>query len=123
MQFLLDFGYDLRRAFYLQSDLMSFAETLTRGRLNGPKAAVMSDIYKLYVDRTVNDYEEHHLAENNTDFRNLMAEPVLRVVGQKRPAIGAIESGDERLKLAEADARDRVPPDQCRCCSAEAVAV
>ncbi len=59
---------------YLQSDLMSFAETLTRGRLTGPKAAMMGDIYKLYVDRTVNDYEEHHLAENNTDFRSLMEE-------------------------------------------------
>jgi peptidyl-prolyl cis-trans isomerase SurA len=59
---------------YLQSDLMNFAEGLTHGRINGPKAAVMRDIYKLYVERTVNDYEEHHLAETNTDFRNLMEE-------------------------------------------------
>lgn len=59
---------------YLQSDFMTFAESLTRGRLMGPKNAVMADIYKLYVERTVNDYEEHYLAENNTDFRNLMEE-------------------------------------------------
>lgn len=59
---------------YLQSDLMSFAETLTRGRINGPKNAVINDIYKLYVERTVNDFEEHHLAETNPDFKNLMDE-------------------------------------------------
>lgn len=59
---------------YTQSDFMSFAESLTHGRLNGPKSGVMTDIYKLYVERTVNDYEEHHLAETNTDFRNLMEE-------------------------------------------------
>ncbi len=59
---------------YMQSDFMTFAEGLTRGRLNGPKQAVMNDIYKLYVERTVNDYEEHYLAENNVDFRNLMEE-------------------------------------------------
>jgi peptidyl-prolyl cis-trans isomerase SurA len=59
---------------YVQSDLMNFAEGLTHGRINGPKGAVMHDIYKLYVERTVNDFEEHHLAETNTDFRNLMEE-------------------------------------------------
>lgn len=59
---------------YLQSDFVNFAESLTRGRLNGPKTAVVNDIYKLYVERTVNDFEEHHLAETNTDFRNLMEE-------------------------------------------------
>ena len=59
---------------YLQSDFMTFAEMLTRGRINGPKAAVMNDIYKLYVERTVNDYEEHHLADTNPDFKNLMDE-------------------------------------------------
>ena len=59
---------------YLQSDLMTFAEGLTRGRLNGPKNAVIADIYKLYVERTVTDYEEHHLAETNVDFKNLMDE-------------------------------------------------
>src|SRR5690606_16936781 len=59
---------------YLQSDLMAFAEGLTRGRVNAPRLTVIDDIYRLYVERTVNDFEEHHLAENNTDFRNLMEE-------------------------------------------------
>jgi peptidyl-prolyl cis-trans isomerase SurA len=59
---------------YLQTDFMQFAETLTRGRINGPKGSVIGDIYRLYVDRTVNDYEEHRLTETNPDFRSLMEE-------------------------------------------------
>ena len=59
---------------YRQSDLMTFAETLTRGRFMGPRGAVMNDIYRLYVDRTVNDFEEHNLAEENVEFKNLMEE-------------------------------------------------
>ena len=59
---------------YLQSDLMKDAEGLTRGRLNGPRKAVMSDIYKNYVNTVVNDLEEHKLVEENKDFKNLMEE-------------------------------------------------
>lgn len=59
---------------YLQSDLMTFAENLTRGRFNGDKGVVMRDIYKIYVDRTVNDFEEHRIADTNPDFKNLMEE-------------------------------------------------
>lgn len=59
---------------YLQSDLMSFAENLTRGRFNGDRGVVMRDIFKIYVDRTVNDFEENRLADSNPDFKNLMEE-------------------------------------------------
>lgn len=59
---------------YLQSDFLQFAQNLTRGRISGPKKSVMIDIYKLYVDRTVNDFEEHRLTEKNPDFKALMEE-------------------------------------------------
>lgn len=59
---------------YLQSDFMSFAEGFTRGRLNGPKKAVLGDVYKNYVNTVVNDLEEHKLVEENKDFKNLMDE-------------------------------------------------
>lgn len=59
---------------YTQSDLASFAFNLTHGRLNGPKRATFSDIYKLYVNSVVNDFEEHKLVEENPDFKNLMEE-------------------------------------------------
>lgn len=59
---------------YLQSDFISFAENLTRGQLRGPKTAVMHDIYNMYVNRVVNDFEEHRLVDENPDFKNLMEE-------------------------------------------------
>lgn len=59
---------------YSQIDFVKFAETLTRGQLRGPKAAVMHDIYNMYVNRVVNDFEEHHLVDENPDFKNLMEE-------------------------------------------------
>ena len=59
---------------YLQSDLASFAYTLTHGRLTGPKRGTFNDIYKLYVNNVVNDFEEHKLVDENPDFKNLMEE-------------------------------------------------
>lgn len=59
---------------YLQSDYVNFAEQLTRGRLNGPKDALMKDIFRIYVERTVTDYQEHNLADKNPEFKNLMDE-------------------------------------------------
>ena len=37
---------------YLQSDFIALAETMTHGRLNGPREAVTRDLYKYYVDKT-----------------------------------------------------------------------
>lgn len=59
---------------YTQYDYLSFAEGLTRGRLVGPREAVVRDIYNMYVNRVVNDFEEHHLEDENADFHNLMEE-------------------------------------------------
>ncbi|MES2702503.1 MAG: peptidylprolyl isomerase [Bacteroidota bacterium] len=59
---------------YLQNDFVKFLETLTRGRLNGPKNAVVRDAYNLYVNNVVNDFEEHKLVEENPDFKHLMEE-------------------------------------------------
>lgn len=59
---------------YLQSDMMAYAETLTRGRMMGPRAAVARDIYNMYTTTVLNDFQEHQLVEENSDFRNLMQE-------------------------------------------------
>ena len=59
---------------YLQSDFLTFAEQMTRGRIMGPKRAVMHDLYKMYVTTVVTDLEEHRLVEEHTDFKNLMQE-------------------------------------------------
>jgi peptidyl-prolyl cis-trans isomerase SurA len=59
---------------YLQIDLVMFIDGLTHGKINGPKNAVVRDAYNLYVNNVVNDFEEHKLAEENPDFKNLMEE-------------------------------------------------
>ncbi|MBS1614586.1 MAG: peptidylprolyl isomerase [Bacteroidetes bacterium] len=66
--------FELAGQKYLQSDFMRYAQNVTGLRLNGPKEAILKDVYKMYVSRTVNDYEEHYLAETNPDFRSLMEE-------------------------------------------------
>lgn len=59
---------------YLQSDLVAFMYMMTRGKIMGPRGAVVNDIYKVYVNNVVNDFEEHKLVEENADFKNLMTE-------------------------------------------------
>jgi len=59
---------------YLQNDFAKFFEGLTRGKINGPKNAVVHDGYSLYVNNVVNDFEEHKLVEENPDFKVLMEE-------------------------------------------------
>jgi peptidyl-prolyl cis-trans isomerase SurA len=59
---------------YSQFDFVRFFEGLTRGRLNGPKNAVVHDGYNNYVSTVVNDFEEHKLVEENPEFKSLMEE-------------------------------------------------
>ncbi|MFI5195803.1 MAG: peptidylprolyl isomerase [Chitinophagales bacterium] len=59
---------------YLQHDFVKFMETLTHGKINGPKNAVINDAYNLYVNNVVNDFEEHKLVDENPEFKSLMEE-------------------------------------------------
>ncbi len=59
---------------YRQGDFVSYAETLTRGRIMGQREASLKELYKMYVDKVVNDVQEHKLEEENQDFKNLMQE-------------------------------------------------
>lgn len=66
--------FELASKTYSQHDLISYIEMITRGRLNGPKNAVVRDIYTMYANAIVNDFQEHKLVEDNADFRVLMQE-------------------------------------------------
>lgn len=59
---------------YSQSDFINYAEGITRGRLNGPKKAVVKDLYRMYVNTVVMDVQEHKLVEEVPEFKNLMEE-------------------------------------------------
>ncbi|MEI8279951.1 MAG: peptidylprolyl isomerase [Bacteroidota bacterium] len=66
--------FKLKGKSYTQSEFMNFAENLTRGRINGPRPIALQDMYKMYMERTITDFEEHRLVEENPDFKNLMDE-------------------------------------------------
>lgn len=59
---------------YTQHDLMKFAERMTRGRIMGARNAVVRDVYNIYVNDVINDFQEHKLVEENPDFKSLMDE-------------------------------------------------
>lgn len=59
---------------YTQQDYLEFLTLLTRGRVMGPRGTVVNDVYRMFEDRTINDYQEERLAEENPEFRNLMEE-------------------------------------------------
>lgn len=66
--------FTLNQTNYTQKDLMDFAEMLTRGRIMGNRETSMNDVYKIYVDKVVNDFQEHKLEDDNPDFKYLMKE-------------------------------------------------
>lgn len=59
---------------YTQHDFVAFLFGLTRGKLNGPKNAVVRDAYSLYMNNVLTDFQEHKLVEENPDFKILMTE-------------------------------------------------
>ncbi len=59
---------------YLQSDFVTYAESVTRGRLSGPKNLVTKDLYNMYVTSVVNNVEEHKLEDEHPEFKNMMNE-------------------------------------------------
>ncbi len=66
--------FTLSNVNYSQKDLMAFAETITRGRFLGPRQSVAKDLYTMYVQQVVTDFQENKLMDENEDFRNLMNE-------------------------------------------------
>ena len=66
--------FELASKKYVQRDFVNYAEGVTHGKLNGPKNTVIRDLYKMYVNTVVNDFEEHRLVEENPDFKALMEE-------------------------------------------------
>jgi peptidyl-prolyl cis-trans isomerase SurA len=59
---------------FTQTDLYEYIATANRGRLSGTKDAAMRNIYKSYVDKTMLEYEENNLANENVEFKNLIKE-------------------------------------------------
>lgn len=59
---------------FLQNDLMKFMETLTRGKIMGARNAILKDVYNLYLNNIITDYQERKLVEEKPEFKALMEE-------------------------------------------------
>ncbi|OSZ78601.1 hypothetical protein CAP35_10225 [Chitinophagaceae bacterium IBVUCB1] len=57
---------------YTQFELMKFMDNLTRGRIMGVRSAVLKDVYNLYLNNIINDYQEYRLIEENAEFKAFM---------------------------------------------------
>lgn len=66
--------FKLKGQEYKASDLLEYAEDVTRGRVMGPKEAIYDNIYDNYVTKVVTDIEEQNLIDENPEFKNLMQE-------------------------------------------------
>lgn len=61
---------------YTQDDFVAFAIATTRGRVmaQAPKESVFRELYSLYQNKVVNDFQEHKLVEENPEFKSLLQE-------------------------------------------------
>lgn len=59
---------------YTQEDFINFCIATTRGRVMGDKQNVMRDLYKMYQNKVVNDFQEHKLVDENPEYRSLLQE-------------------------------------------------
>lgn len=66
--------FELKGKKYLQSDLVAYGYSLTRGRIMGPVKRFVEDVYKHYIRTVVQDVEEHNLVEEHPEFKALMDE-------------------------------------------------
>lgn len=66
--------FELKGNNYKASDLLSYAENVTQGRVMGPKELIFQNIYDNYVKTVVMNIEEENLMNEKPEFRNLMNE-------------------------------------------------
>jgi len=59
---------------FAQNDMMKFMETLTRGKIMGARNAILKDVYSLYINNIITDFQEHKLVEEKPEFKALMEE-------------------------------------------------
>lgn len=60
---------------YTQQDFLSYATTITRGKLYGNNVnIIITDLYKMYQEKIIRDVQVEQLATRNEDFKALMKE-------------------------------------------------
>ncbi len=66
--------FEVKGKKYLQSDLVTYAYSLTRGNIMGPVDRFVKDVFEHYSRTVIEDIEEHNLVEEHPEFKALMDE-------------------------------------------------
>jgi peptidyl-prolyl cis-trans isomerase SurA len=59
---------------YLQKDFLTYVNIASRDRLYGTKENAVRTSYNTFLEKTLMEYEENNLANENPEFRNLIKE-------------------------------------------------
>lgn len=57
-----------------QADFINYFSNFSKGRIFGTKNDALRSLYKNYTDKTVMDFQESQLENENTEFKNLLTE-------------------------------------------------
>lgn len=66
--------FEVKDVNYMATDILEHAESVTRGKIMGPKEMIFSTIYENYVTMIITDIEEENLMNEIPEFKNLMTE-------------------------------------------------
>lgn len=66
--------FSLGKKVYTQLDFMNYVQSLTRGTINGHVPQAMQDLYKIYVQNTINNFEIEDLEKTNPEYKSLINE-------------------------------------------------
>ncbi len=57
-----------------QADFANYIDSYTKGRIYGGKESALRSLFKNYVDKAINDYQENKLIDENEEYKNLLTE-------------------------------------------------
>lgn len=66
--------FEIKGVSYKNSDLLTYIDNITRGKIMGPRDLIFQNFYDNYVRTVVNDIEEENLINEKPEFKSLMAE-------------------------------------------------
>ncbi|KXK42747.1 MAG: PpiC-type peptidyl-prolyl cis-trans isomerase [Bacteroidetes bacterium OLB11] len=59
---------------FTQADFANYIDSYTKGRMYGGKESALRSLFKNYVDKVLNDYQENKLIDDNEEYRSLLTE-------------------------------------------------
>lgn len=71
---LKDLMFEIGSTKYNQQDFLGFIKQLTQGRVSGRKEDVLTELYRVFTEKSLTDAQLKHLEKNNAEFKKLASE-------------------------------------------------